>query len=91
MQTKFNATLTVAEFKAEHNTGSISVKSSTTGKPYAIAENGMEFKMSNAAAIALSDPGTATDVRISECSDDDKDFFMIHVKGQDSGTVIFTI
>lgn len=82
MSTTYNATHTVADFKAKFNPGKIAVKHSASGKPFAVSETGMEFKVSPAAELAMtSAPET---LRISECSDETKSFFMIHVKSSDA-------
>lgn len=92
MSTTYNATHTVADFKAKFNTGKINLKRAASGKHYAIADSGMELKVSEPAVLALSDPATAADIRISECSDESKSFFMIHMKASDGNAeTIFSI
>jgi hypothetical protein len=89
MATTFVKTLSISQFKEETGATKINLHRSESGKPYATTDNGLDIKVSPAAELAAADaPET---LRVSYCSDEEKDFFMLHVKRTDSSPVLFTL
>jgi hypothetical protein len=87
--TNFIKTMSVSQFKSEMGATQINLKRSESGKPFAITDNGVDIKVSPAAELAaVSAPET---LRVSYCSDEQKEFFMLHVKRDDNSPVIVSL
>ena len=84
----FTNTQSIPSFKSTNGITNLNIMSTSDGKPYFKADNGMDGKMS-AAALAEIKSGNLTDVRISTFDPEDgKDsFFMIHLVSSQEGHV----
>ena len=89
MSTTFNNTVSVPEFAQTNGIKAIEVRNSSTGKPFMVSDNGIELKCSSEAADKFIAKDFAS-LRVSECSDEAKNFFMMHLKKDDS-TVVATV
>lgn len=89
MSTTFNNTVSVIEFAQTNGIKAIEVRQSKSGKPFMIADNGIELKCSSEAADKFIAKDFAS-LRVSEFIDEDKSFFMLHLKKDDS-TVVATV
>ena len=89
MSTTFNNTVSVPEFAQTNGIKSIEVRQSQSGKPFMVADNGIELKCSADAADKFAARDFSS-LRVSECTDEDKSFFMLHLKKDDS-TVVATV
>ena len=87
--TTFNNTISVPEFATINGIKSIEVRESSNGKPFMVANNGIELKCSQDAA-ALFAAKDFSQLRVSECSDEAKNFFMMHLK-KDESTIVATV
>ena len=89
MSTTFNNTVPVIEFAQTNGIKAIEVRQSQSGKPFMVADNGIELKCSADAADKFAARDFSS-LRVSECTDEDKSFFMLHLKKDDS-TVVATV
>lgn len=87
--TNFVRTMSISQFKSEVGASKLNFHRSESGKPYCSTDNGVDLKCSPAAELAVTDaPET---LRVSYCNDEDKEFYMVHVKRTDTSTITFTL